>query len=471
MANVPRLSRSLFPSLPAYPERVIQFGGGNFIRAFVDWQLQQMNDQGLFEGRSVLVQAFSKESNPTFDEQDHLFTVLVNGIVDGQPVDSVQLVSSVSRLINPYADYAQYLDLAKDENLQFIVSNTTEAGIVYRPEDSLNDQPPVGFPGKLTALLHRRYTLGRPGFTIIPCELIDRNGEKLLEIVKRHAEDWQLGADFQDWLVRENTFCCSLVDRIVPGFPRGRQDELEARLGYRDELMVTSEPYLLWVIEGPDSIREALPLAEAGLNVIVTSDMTPYRERKVHLLNGPHTAMVPLGLLAGLEKVEDVMQDEAFSRFIRSLMEQELIPLLNLPPQELQAYAEAVLDRFRNPAIRHELRSISLNSISKFRARLLPMLLKYVQERGELPPRMTLALAALLYSYRGDRIVRQDEAAVLETFDRAWAEPENFTEVMLGETTLWGINLNEVPGLKDRLERHLEELEHVGSRSLLHQLA
>ncbi len=470
MTSHPRLSRSLFPALPVYLEKVIQFGGGNFIRAFVDWQLQQMNDQGLFGGSAVLVQPISEETNMTFAEQDHLFTVLLNGIEDGEPVDSVQVISSVSRLINPYVDYADYLALADDDNLRLIVSNTTEAGIVYRPEDSLSDEPPAGFPGKLTALLHRRYTLGKPGFTVIPCELIDRNGEKLLEIVKRHADDWHLGDAFKQWLDTDNVFCCSLVDRIVPGFPRGREMELTTRLSYQDKLMVTAEPYLFWAIEGPESLRESLPLAEAGLNVVVTPDMTPYRERKVRLLNGPHTAMVPLGLLAGLETVEDVMNDEDFFPFIRSLIKQELIPMLDLPKPELQAYAEAVLDRFRNPSIRHELRSISLNSISKFKARLLPVLLRYAEERGELPPRIVLALAALLYSYRGDRVPRQDEPTVLEIFDRAWAAPENFAATILGETALWGTDLNEVPGLTARVKAHLQELEQSGSRALLHQL-
>ncbi len=471
MTSYPRLSRSLFPGLPVYPEKVIQFGGGNFMRAFVDWQLQQMNDRGLFGGSAVLVQAFSKTTDPKFDEQDGLFTVLSNGIDNGKPVDSAQVISSISRLINPYLNYSEYLALAEDENLRLIVSNTTEAGIVYRPEDSPSDEPPAGFPGKLTALLHRRYTLGKPGFTVIPCELIDRNGERLLEIVKRHADDWNLGESFKQWLDTDNVFCCSLVDRIVPGYPSGRESELDTRLSYTDKLLVASEPYLFWAIEGPETLKKELPLAEAGLNVVVTSDMTPYRERKVRLLNGPHTAMVPLGLLAGLETVEDVMNDEDFFLFVRSLIEQELIPMLDLPKPELQAYAEAVLDRFRNPFIRHELRSISLNSVSKFKARLLPVLLRYAEERGELPPRIALALAALLYSYRGDRVPRQDEPAVLAIFDRAWADPEHFAAAILSETALWGTDLNEVPGLAARVKAHLQELEQSGSRALLHQLA
>ncbi|WP_235945747.1 tagaturonate reductase [Saccharibacillus alkalitolerans] len=472
---IPRLSRGTLddlarPALPVFPEKVIQFGGGNFMRAFVDWQLQQMNERGLFEGSAVIVQAISEETNPAFAEQDRLFTVLLNGIEDGKAIDSAEVVSSVSRLVNPYDDYEAYLALANDDRLSFIVSNTTEAGIAHAPEDRPDDKPPGGFPSKLTALLHRRYALGKPGFTVIPCELIDRNGEKLLEIVKRYAVDWKLGEDFMRWLDEENTFCCSLVDRIVPGFPKGREQEMQRRFGYLDELTVTAEPYLLWVIEGPERLKDELPLARAGLNVIVTSDMTPYRQRKVHLLNGPHTAMVPLGLLAGLETVEDVMNDEAFSSFIRSLIEQELIPSLDQPEEELRQYAQTVLDRFRNPSIRHELRSIALNSVSKFRARLLPVLLRHARRRGELPPRLTLAFAALLHSYRGGLAFRRDEAAVMDAFDRAGSEPETFTANILSERTLWGTDLNEVPGLAARLDAHIRELEKSGARSLLHQL-
>jgi len=470
MESLPGLSRVLLPETADYPEKVIQFGGGNFMRAFVDWQLQKMNDQGLFGGSAVLVQANSPRTDPNFAKQDHLFTVLLSGIENGEVVDRAEIVSSIRRSVNPYQDYAEYLALADNDRLSFIVSNTTEAGIVYRPEERPEERAPSGFPAKLTALLHRRYVLGKPGFTVIPCELIDRNGERLLEIVNKHADDWNLDEAFKSWLNTQNTFCCSMVDRIVPGFPHGREQELAARFGYADKLAVTAEPYMLWVIEGPESLQDRLPLTRAGLNVIFTPDMTPYRERKVHLLNGPHTAMVPLGLLAGLETVEDVMKDEDFYAFIRLLIEQELIPMLPLPLDELEPYAQSVLERFRNPSIRHELRSISLNSISKFKARLLPILLRFARERGELPPRITLAFAALLYSYRGDKIPRQDEASVSAIFDRAWSDPNRFAADILSETSLWGVDLNAVPELAARLESHIRELESSGPRALLHQL-
>ncbi|WP_150265964.1 tagaturonate reductase [Paenibacillus tepidiphilus] len=465
-----RLSRSSRPDLPVYPEKMIQFGEGNFMRAFVDWQLHQMNSQGLFGGSAVLVQPIEQGLGELMAQQDNLYTVLLNGIMNQQSVNSREIITSVSRVINPYTEYEAYLALAENDELEFITSNTTEAGIAYHAGDAATDVPPKSFPAKLTALLHRRYELGKKGFVIIPCELIDRNGEKLLEIVRRYAADWQLGEGFLSWLENENTFCCSLVDRIVPGYPRDKAAQLEEELGYLDNLMVTAEPFLFWVIEGPAWLEEKLPLAKAGLNVVVTADMTPYRERKVHLLNGPHTAMVPLGLLAGLQTVEDVMNDSAFYRFVQELMQEELIPMLDLPESELRSYADAVLERFKNPFIRHELTSISLNSISKFKTRLLPVLLRYRQERGVLPQRMTLALAGLLLSYRGDRIARQDGADVLETFDRAWSDRGSFLQRILSDDSLWGQDLTQVPGLKDALEADLQKLESQDSRSVLVQL-
>ncbi|MBW4081905.1 tagaturonate reductase [Paenibacillus sp. S150] len=465
-----RLSRSTQPGLPQYPERMIQFGEGNFMRAFVDWQLQQMNKQGLFNGSAAVVVPIGEGLGGLMAEQDNLYTVLLNGIMQQQPVNSREIITSVSRVINPYSDYEAYLALAENDGLEFITSNTTEAGIAYQAGDRLEDSPPSSFPAKLTALLHRRFELGKKGFVIIPCELIDRNGEKLQEIVRQYAVQWNLGEAFLKWLDAENTFCCSLVDRIVPGYPRDKAAELETELGYLDKLMVTAEPFLFWVIEGPAWLSGRLPLAEAGLNVVVTEDMTHYRERKVHLLNGPHTAMVPLAMMAGLETVEDVMNDETFYRFVRELMDEELIPMLDLPEGELLSYADAVLERFKNPFIRHELASISLNSISKFKTRLLPVLLRYQQERGQLPPLITLAFAALLLSYRGDRVKRQDGAEVLAAFDQAWSNPAEFAKAILQDSSLWGQDLTQVPGLTDAVNARLRQLEASDSRSALQEL-
>ncbi|WP_068784701.1 tagaturonate reductase [Paenibacillus phocaensis] len=467
----PLLSRTLFPDLPTYPERMIQFGEGNFMRAFTTWQVQQMNKRGQFEGSVVMIKPQASPVSEHYAKQDHLYTVLINGIAEQRVVREHEILSSVSRLISPYTEYEQFLALAEQDSLEFITSNTTEAGIVYNPDDRLTDRPQRSFPGKLTALLYRRYQLGKQGFTILPCELIDRNGEKLREIVLRHAADWDLGDGFAKWIERDNTFCCSLVDRIVPGYPQDKAEQLEQELGYQDRLIVTAEPYLLWVIEGPTGLSERLPLAEAGLNVIFTDDLHPYREQKVHLLNGPHTAMAALGLLAGLETVEDVMKDEDLSVFVRELMEEETIPMLDLPKAGLQAYAEAVRERFMNPFIRHELASISLNSIAKFQTRLLPVLLRYQRERGELPKRITLALAALLVGYRGDRLQRKDSPDVLSHFDKAWAQqPAEVIPTLMQEVKLWGEDLSGIPELVNTLEQYVRKLDAFGARATLQSI-
>ncbi|GIO35835.1 mannitol dehydrogenase [Paenibacillus antibioticophila] len=465
-----QLSRTAYPDLPAYPERMIQFGEGNFMRAFVDWQLQQMNNKGLFQGSAVLVQPLDQGLGDMLTEQDCLYTVLLNGILDQETVNSREIITSVSRIINPYRNYEAFLALAEADDLEFITSNTTEAGIAYHPDDKRDSVPHKSFPAKLTALLLRRFELGKKGFIIIPCELIDRNGEKLREIVLRYAEEWQAGEAFITWVKEENTFCCSLVDRIVPGYPRDKAKELEQELGYLDKLMVTAEPFLFWVIEGPAEVKERLPLAQAGLNVVVTPDMTPYRERKVHLLNGPHTAMVSLGLLAGLVTVEDVMNDPAFSKFVDVQMKQELLPMLDLPEQELLQYAEAVQERFKNPFIRHELTSIYLNSISKFKTRLLPVLIRYQRERSQLPRLTVLAFAALLFGYQGGRLPRQDGPEVLAAFDQAAAKPESFLNDILSDASLWGEDLTGIPGLVEQLRADLEQLDTAGSRSALQQV-
>ncbi|MEC0140186.1 tagaturonate reductase [Paenibacillus macerans] len=465
------LSRTMYPDLPIYPERVIQFGEGNFMRAFAAWQLQRMNKQGLFQGSVVMVKPRNGPVSEDFEKQDCLYTVAIDGIAGQKTVREREIITSVSRLISPYSDYEGFLALAEDDNLEFITSNTTESGIAYNPADTLNDRPPSSFPGKLTALLYRRFRLGKKGFVILPCELIDRNGERLREIVLRYAADWRLGEPFATWLNRENTFCCTLVDRIVAGFPQEQANELERELGYQDRLMVASEPYLLWVIEGPSWLPARLPLAQAGLDVIFTKDLKPYREQKVHLLNGPHTAMASLGLLAGLQTVEEVMKDADFSAFVRRLMDDELLPVLHLPKPELQAYARAVRERFMNPFVRHELASIYLNSISKFTTRLLPVLLRHVQENRKLPGLLTLSFAALLLGYRGDRLKRKDSPEVLAVFDEAWQTPDPnlFIRTILKSEVLWGLDLSDIPQLAEALKDDLMQLDQMGCRAVLRQ--
>ncbi|MGM0126005.1 tagaturonate reductase [Enterococcus sp. AZ194] len=463
-----RLNKQLHP-VQQYPEKVIQFGEGNFMRGFIDWQLQQMNKQQLFEGSAVVVQPIQQGLGEMLSEQDNLYTVLLEGILDGEIVNRSEIITSINRVINPYTSFEEFLNLAEDDGLEIILSNTTEAGISYEAEDCLDMQPPKSFPAKLTALLYRRFQLKKAGFIIIPCELIDRNGDKLKELILRYSKEWNLGDAFLTWLEEKNTFCCSLVDRIVPGYPRQKAEELNKKHGYVDQLMVKAEPFMLWVIEGPQTISEQLPLKEAGLNVIITDDMTPYRERKVHLLNGPHTAMVPLGLLANVETVEEIMEDPDYSVFIDHLFEAELIPMLDLPKSELIDYAEQIKERFKNPFVRHELSSIALNSVSKFTARLLPILLRSLKE-DVLPKRILASLAGLIVLYRSDAFTIQDDAQIIALFNESKKMTTKETVYfLLSKESLWGLDLT-CYDFTDFVTQSVEMIESKGARALVQQL-
>lgn len=446
-----------------YPPRVIQFGEGNFMRGFFNWQLAQMNKQGLFQGSAIVVQPIEQGLKPLLDQQDHLYTVILEGLVEGAPVQTTEIISTIHSVINPYQQWQAFLALAENEQLDVIVSNTTEAGIRFDESDAFMDTPPSSFPAKLTALLYRRFQLEKPGFTIIPCELIDRNGEKLKKAVLAYARLWALPAAFIEWLDTDNQFCCSLVDRIVPGYPRETAAVYEAMLGYHDQLMVTAEPFMLWVIEGT-KVEEKLPLQAAGLNVIVTDDMTPYREQKVHLLNGPHTAIVSLGHLAGLETVEDVMNDPDFALYLDHLFQEELIPMLDLPGSQLTAYAEEIKERFKNPYVHHQLQSIALNSVSKFTARLLPVLMRYSQKKQQFPKRITASLAALFYRYLTCPF--EDDASVTAIFAQAQEmAPSQQIDFLLGSDALWQTDLR---FLTAEITDMVALLSQDGPRALLH---
>lgn len=452
------------------PTKILQFGEGNFMRGFVDWQIQQLNNQELYRGNVTIVQPLPMGLGEMLNNQDNLYTVILQGLLDGEIIDSSEVITVVDDVINPYQQWNHFLSLAENEDLEFIFSNTTEAGIQYLESDQLQDMPPESFPGKLTAFLYRRFAAGKVGLTIIPCELIDRNGEKLKEIILRYAHQWDLGAEFITWLDQENIFCCSLVDRIVPGYPRESASVFNERHGYEDQLMVKAEPFMLWVIEGPETVKEKLPLVEAGLNVVFTEDMTPYRERKVHLLNGPHTAMVPIARLAGLETVEDVMKDPLFSGYIDQLFATELIPMLALPESELIVYAEQIKERFLNPFANHKLEAISLNSISKFTTRLLPVFRRYADEKNQLPPLMSISLAALLLMYRNDQVTVHDDPVIVERFKSAWEQPTTAVATLLQDETLWGTDLSKINSLTATIESLIEKIEAADIRQVVSEM-
>lgn len=471
-----RLTSAIHPRT-ALPTRAIQFGEGNFLRGFVDWQLQQMNKQGLFNGGVTIVQPLAGGLVAQLEEQDNLFTVLLEGKQDGKEVQSHEVITVVNGTVNPYTDDEAYLALAEDDDIEFIFSNTTESGIVYNAADTRADTPHASFPGKLTALLYRRFELGKKGFQLIPCELIEHNGAKLKETVLATAANWGLSDAFIQWVNTDNTFYSSLVDRIVPGYPKDRAEELCAGFGFEDRLIVKAEPFLLWVIEGPQSLTETLPLAQAGLNVTVTDDMTPYRERKVFLLNAPHTVMATLARLAGVETVRDVMLDADFRPLVDAVMYDEIMPVLDLPQNELAEYAESVKERFENPFMHHELAAIALNTASKFKSRLLPVLLGYHAANGTFPPFVTLALSALLLTYSGDPsvpITPVDSAETIAAFHAAYATDDAGTDAyvatILADSTLWGTDLSALDGLVAEVSTGLDSLRERGVRATLTDL-
>jgi len=411
---------------PVRPERVIQFGEGGFLRGFVDWMLQKLNDSGRFDGSVVVVQPIPQGLCHKLEAQNGLYTHIIRGV---EGVET-QVVDVISRCVDPYTDYEAYLALADNPDFRFIVSNTTEAGIAYRAEDRLTDTPPVSFPAKLTALLYRRYQKGLPGFILLPCELIERNGDKLQEIVLQYAALWELGEDFARWVREENRFCTTLVDRIVTGYPR----EETIDLGYVDEMVNTSEYFHLWVIEGDSTLAAELPLADIGLNVLWTDDLEPYRTRKVRILNGAHTSMVPYALLRGFDTVKSCMDDPDMLAYVRRCVFDEIIPTLDLPKEELTAYAEEVLRRFANPYIKHYLSSISLNSVSKFKVRVLPSLLEYSRRTGQLPATLLCAFGALIRFYKDGE--PNDDPAIM-TDMKALTVPE-----ILARSDWWGEDLS-----------------------------
>ncbi len=455
-------------SSPRRPERIVQFGGGNFLRGFVDWIVDVLNNETDFDSGIALVKA-TPGSYADLDAQDCLFTAWLHGIQDGENIERVRLISAVNRTVYPYADFDSYLALARQAGIRFIVSNTTESGIVYTKTDQFDDAPPSAFPAKLARFLYERWRhfagASEAGCIIIPTELITDNGARLRQIILQVSASWGLGAAFADWIERHNLFCNTLVDRIIPGYPAADAERLFAALGYRDRLLVAGELYHSFIIEAPPSLLDELPIdkAQTRLNVQIVPDASPYRTTKVRLLNGAHTAMVPLGLLLGIESVRDAIEHPALGAFIKALIYDEVIPSVSeLPVQELEAFARDVFERFRNPRIHHRLQTISLNSASKVKERILPSLLDYHEAIGELPWRLVLALAGFLRLYRGDICPLNDDPAVLDYFARQWGAADDnraLAEACLRHQQLWDADLSELPGLIAATSAALDAIE------------
>lgn len=380
-------------------EKVIQFGEGGFLRGFVDYFFQKMKDKGLFDGSVVIVQPIEKGMCEMLMKQNCEYNLFLRGIENGEVVDEHTHINVISRCVNPYTEHEDYMKLAENPDFRFIVSNTTEAGIEFVADNRFEDAPAKSFPGKLTQLLYKRYQLGLPGFIVLSCELIDHNGEELLKCCLQYAKHWGLEDGFQTWLREENDFCSTLVDRIVTGFPRDEHAALCERIGEQDNMMDTAEIFHLWVIQGQH--EEELPLQKAGYNIIWTDNVDPYKKRKVRILNGAHTSMVLGAYLYGLETVGECLKDEKVSALLKKCIFEEIIPTIG-DTEDNRAFGAAVLERFSNPFIKHLLLSIALNSVSKFKARVLPTILEYQEQKGTYPQALVFSLAALIAFYRTD---------------------------------------------------------------------
>lgn len=450
------------------PVKILQFGTGNFLRGFTDWMIDLLNEKADFNADIQLVQVHGKRPATEIADQEGLFHVITRGYQQGQTIDESRLITCVRGATNPYLDYPGFLKLGTNPDLTWIVSNTTEAGIFVDPTDKDPERTPHSFPGKLTALLHHRFQVGgellNNDLRVLPCELIEGNGDKLKSCVQEYATLWKLPEAFTAWHHERVHYYNTLVDRIVPGYPSDEAAEIQQRLAFQDDLMVVTEPFHFWAIEGPESLKEAFPAGRIGLNVLVVPDLTPYRTRKVRILNGAHTTFVPLAYLRGLRIVKESVDDTTMGAFLKHALYDEIIPSMEMDAGELIPFAEAVMDRFKNPFIRHQLSAIALNSISKFRVRVLPSLLGFIRKSASLPDLLVKSMAALLVFYRGrykgEQLPVNDTEEVMAYFAEVWRsdDPYELVPDVLAKVAFWGQDLNQYPGLSDAVIREVKVL-------------
>ena len=472
------------------PIKVVQFGEGNFLRGFVDYMIDIANEKELFDGSIVLIKPIEFGSLDAFHGQDCQYTVSLRGRVNGEPTILNRQITSVKDAVDSYTEYEKYMDLATIDTLRFVVSNTTEAGIVFDDSDKFDYAPPKTFPGKLTKFLYHRFETFKgdmeKGLVMLPVELIDDNGIMLKKCVMKFIELWNLGDEFKAWVENACIFTSTLVDRIITGYPKATEAEEWETLGYEDHILVTGEPFALWVIESEKDISKELPLPNAGLPVIFTDNQKPYKQRKVRILNGAHTSFVLASYLCGNDIVKESMDDDDIRNFMNSTLFEEVIPTLTLPKEELEEFAAAVIDRFNNPYVKHALLAISLNSVSKWRARCMPSFLGYIEKYSKLPTRLTFSLAALMAFYQGDKIKDgalignrngekyriMDDISVMEFFrDNCRKETSEFVSAFLGRVDFFGQNLNEVEGLTDAVTAYLNDIKENGMREALCKLS
>lgn len=461
------------------PIKFLQFGEGNFLRAFVEWMIQKANTELHQNFGGVIVQPLPKGMVSKLKEQDNLYHVILEGIKDGVPVREIQQIDCIVDAVNPYSETALYEAYALNADLEFVFSNTTEAGITKVKGEDILHGVPSSFPGKVLALLYKRFEkfAGDPskGLHFICCELIEDNATTLKRILDELAAEYHLSSEFITWVNACCTFNNSLVDRIVTGFPKDSIDDIKAELDYNDNMVVTAEYYHQWAIEAPELVQHKLPLDKAGLNIVWTKDMKAYRDKKVRILNGAHTALVPVGLLAGHQTVKEAFANATIEKFIRALISEEVIPNIKEDQAEVKAFANAILERFFNPYIKHYLKDISLNSLSKWVTRDLPSLKDDYQRTGQLPQRLTLSLAALLELYVGDNdFEANDTHPSLEELMINWKSDHTIQEKVsqtLSDITLWSEDLSQYKGLVDAVTQYIENIRKYGIISVIEKIA
>lgn len=478
-------------NLEKMPEKILQFGEGNFLRAFVEWHFQKLSNAGKFDGSIVIAQPIAQGMASALNAQDCLYTCMLRGLQNGQLVEEYELITNISRALDAHSQWAELISLAESEDLEYVISNTTEAGIIFAAQDSLAMSPPTSYPGKLTALLYARYKkfagAKDKGLVIIPCELIEHNGKTLKKIVLQLAELWQLPTAFSQWIITANIFVSTLVDRVVTGYPKDEIEQIWQKLGYCDDLVVAGEIFHLWVLEGPLELAESLPFHQLGLNVIWTDDQSKYRDRKVRILNGAHTTGIPVSYQCGLDTVLQMMEAPCTGKFVIGAIYEEIIPAMDDDVQALIGLADEVVNRFKNPYIKHYLLSILLNSSSKYRARVLPSLLAYQNKYGTLPQRLVFSLACLLNVYslgkiqagvleckRGVEVFEmRDDLTTLELFVATWqdysmhGDMDKVATSLLGADNVWGMDLNCIPVLSKTIAEYLREIKATSVKAVL----
>ena len=474
------------------PEKILQFGSGRFLRGFADFFLDKAIRQGLFDGRAVVVQSTGTRRSNVLDVQDGLYTLAVQGLQDGEPVETYAVMAGVSRALSANEQWADVLAVARSPELACAISNTTEVGITLDEDDRIDLDPPRSYPGKLTACLHARaeafdYST-ESGLVVIPCELIEDNGETLKGIVLDLANRWDLGERFVQWVNEACAFCNTLVDRIVTGKPSEETvARMQEKLGYEDELLTVAEVYRLWAVEGDAALEARLPFLKADDGIIVTDDITPYRLRKVRLLNGAHTTMVPTSYLSGNDTVRQSLEDPLVGGFLRGAMYEEIVPSLRLDHTSARHFADEVLDRFANPYIEHLLLNITFQSTSKVRHRVVPSILGYYEKRGELPQRLLFGFAGYLsfmrgteeeggtvYGRRGEERYKIDDDQA-PYFHELWsgvdvqdeAQVRGLVREVLQNAKLWGRDLTGLPDLEDTVAANLLAILQHGARDAL----